>query len=41
MIIMFVGVTLLEVNDKVVKIISQVLVIVGNYLLSKLFVFKK
>ncbi len=41
MVIMFVGVTLLKVNDKLVKIISQVVVIISNYLFSKLFVFKK
>lgn len=41
MVIMFVGVTLLKSNDKIVKIISQVVVIVSNYLFSKLFVFKK
>ena len=41
MLIMFVGVTLLKGNDKILKLISQVLVIVSNYVLSKLFVFKK
>ena len=41
MVIMFVGVTLLKGNDKFIKIISQVVVIISNYLLSKLFVFKK
>ncbi len=41
MAIMFVGVTLLHVNDKIVKIIVQVVVTVMNYILSKLFVFKK
>ena len=41
MIIMWLGVTILHFNDKLIKIISQVLVIVGNYILSKLFVFKK
>ena len=38
--IMYVGVTLLNGNDKIIKIISQVVVIVLNYLLGKL-VFKK
>ena len=37
--IMFIGVTLLKYNDKIVKIISQVLIIIGNYILSKIFVF--
>ena len=41
MVIMFIGVTVLKFNDKIIKIISQVLVIIGNYVLSKLFVFKK
>ena len=41
MFVMFLGVTVLKFNDKIIKIISQVLVIVGNYVLSKLFVFKK
>ena len=40
MLVMFVGVTLLKANDKIIKLLSQVLVIVGNYILSKLFVFK-
>lgn len=41
MLIMFVGVTLLHGNDKLLKLISQVIVIVSNYVFSKLFVFKK
>lgn len=41
MVIMFIGVTLFEVNDKFIKIISQVLVIIFNYIFSKIFVFKK
>ena len=41
MLVMFIGVTLLKSNDKIIKVISQVLVIVGNYLVSKLFVFKQ
>ena len=41
MIIMFIGVTCLHGNDKIVELISQVLVIIGNYIFSKLFVFKK
>lgn len=41
MAIMFVGVTLLHGNDKILKLISQVIVIVSNYVFSKLFVFKK
>ena len=41
MIIMYLGVNILFFNDKFVKIISQIIVIVANYVLSKLFVFKK
>ena len=40
MLIMFVGVTLLNGDDKLIKVISQVIVIVSNYIFSKLFVFK-
>ena len=39
--IMFIGVTLCKFNDKIIKLISQVVVIVMNYLLSKIIVFKK
>ena len=41
MFIMWLGVTVLKYNDKIIKIISQVVVIVSNYVFSKLFVFKK
>ncbi len=41
MLIMGVFVTLLGFNDKIMKIISQVVVIVSNYVFSKLFVFKE
>ena len=41
MAIMGIGVTILHGNDKIMKLISQVLVIVGNYVLSKVFVFGK
>ena len=41
MAIMALGVTILKFNDKLVKLVSQVLVIISNYVLSKLFVFKK
>lgn len=41
MLIMYLGVTIFMCNDKIMKIISQVLVIVGNYIISKFFVFKK
>ncbi len=38
--IMFFIVTLMHHNDGVGKLISQVVVIVANYVLSKVFVFK-
>ena len=39
--IMFVFVTLLHLNDKIMKLVVQVVVTAANYILSKLFVFKK
>jgi len=41
MVIMGLFVSILHFNDKIMKLISQVLVIIGNYILSKLIVFKK
>ncbi len=41
MLIMGLGVSILKFNDKIVKLISQVVVVIGNYIFSKLFVFKK
>ncbi len=41
MAIMFIFVTQLNLNDKIFKLVSQVVVIVANYIFSKLFVFKK
>ena len=41
MVVMFVLVTWLGFNDKICKIISNVLVIIANYVFSKLFVFNK
>ena len=38
--VMFIFVTLLHGNDKVFKLVSQVLVVIGNYIISKLLVFK-
>lgn len=40
-IIMYIFVTKLEFNDKIIKIIVQILIIILNYILSKLLVFKK
>ena len=33
-------VSVLHINDKIAKIICQVIIIVGNYVISKIFVFK-
>lgn len=41
MLIMFIFVSILHLNDKIIKIISQIFVIIANYVLSKLVVFKK
>lgn len=41
MLTMFIMVTALGINDKISKLVSQVIVIVGNYVISKLVVFKK
>lgn len=40
MFIMWLFVTILHFNNRIMKVVSQVLVIVGNYILSKLLVFK-
>ena len=41
MLVMFVGVTVLKGDDKIFKLISQVLITISNYLFSKILVFKK
>lgn len=41
MLLMYILVTKLKFNDKIIKIIVQIVVIVGNYVLSKFFVFKR
>ena len=41
MLVMFVGVTVLHFNHKIMKLLAEVIVIVSNYIFSKLFVFKK
>ena len=41
MLIMFIGVSVLHFNSTLITIISNGLVIILNYVLSKLFVFKK
>lgn len=40
MLIMFIFVSKLEFNDKIIKIIVQILIIIINYILSKIIVFK-
>lgn len=39
--IMWLGVTILHGNDKIMKLIAQVVIIISNYIFSKLFVFNK
>lgn len=41
MFVMYAGVDMLHMNDKAVKVIASVLVIIANYIFSKLFVFRK
>ena len=41
MLIMFISVTLFHFNDKIAKIIVQVVVTILNYIISKFIVFKK
>ena len=38
---MRVGVGTLHINDKVMKLLSNVIVILANYVFSKVFVFRK
>lgn len=40
-VILFVGSNLLHIDPMIVKVVAQVIVVVSNYFLSKLFVFKK
>ena len=40
MLIMYIFVTVLGYNDLIMKVISQIIIIVSNYILSKIFVFK-
>ncbi len=41
MIIMYTFVDLLSINDLITKVIAQIIVILANYIFSKVFVFKK
>ena len=40
MVIMYIFVDLLSINDLITKVIAQVIVILSNYIFSKVFVFK-
>ena len=40
MCIMFLGVTVLKYNDKIIKLIVQIIVTIANYIFSKLLVFR-
>ena len=39
--ILYIGADLLKINDILVKVIAQIIIIVLNYVFSKLFIFKK
>ena len=39
--IMALGVSVLGINDRIIKVIAQVIIIIANYVLSKLLVFRK
>ncbi len=41
MAVMYIGVNLLSLNDKIIKIAANVIVVILNYVFSKLFIFKK
>ncbi len=41
MTIMFIGVTILNINDSIIKLLNQIIIITVNYIISKLFIFKK
>lgn len=41
MLLMYIFVSLLSYNDKIIKILVQIIIIILNYILSKLLVFKK
>ncbi len=40
LVLMALMVSVIHINDKIAKIICQVVIIVGNYIISKIFVFK-
>lgn len=40
-VVLWVGIDLIDLNTLVVKVIAQVIVVIGNYVISKLIVFRK
>lgn len=40
-VVLWIGISVMSINDVVVKLIAQVLVIVGNYIISKRLVFNR
>ena len=40
-VMIFIFVSVLKINDKIIKLVNQVIIIIFNYIASKLFVFKK
>ena len=41
LVLMALMLSVMHIDDKIAKIICQIIIIVGNYIISKLFVFKK
>lgn len=41
MLLMYIFVTVLKFNDRIIKVVVQIIVIILNYIFSKFFVFKK
>ena len=41
MLVMFILTAIFKINDKIAKILVQFIIVVLNYLFSKIFVFKK
>ena len=41
MLVMFILTSVVKINDKVAKVLVQFIIVIFNYLFSKIFVFKK
>ena len=41
MLVMFILTSVVKINDKVAKVLVQFIIVILNYLFSKIFVFKK